>query len=160
MNRAAWTCLMKIGPVVTIAALLSLAVGCASDHRTCAEPAGANQANDIAQADATDEPSQLGDEPIASVDVDGRDVLSGPRVRAEDSAQRQVVNSVCPMFPGGAVGKFGMCDTDRTRTSKGRTVGFCSVECCETWDRMSEEDREQALAAVTPPKPPAASKGK
>lgn len=160
MNRALWTNFKTIGMAITATTVLSLAVGCASDYRTCAEPAPADAPLDAAQSDATDELTQFAEDPAIPVDADERDALAGPRLRAEDAAQRQVVNTACPMFPGGDVGKFGMCDTDRTRTFKGKTVGFCSVECCEVWDRMTEEDRELALAAVTPPKPAAPPKRK
>ena len=54
-----------------------------------------------------------------------------------------VVNDICPIS-GDRVDKATL-PMNRIRQFKGRTIGFCSVECPEEWDELSDTEREEKL---------------
>ena len=58
-----------------------------------------------------------------------------------------VVNSKCPIMPTRAVDPEKV-PANLVRTFKGRKVGFCCSGCPPKWDELTDEQREQKLAAV------------
>lgn len=57
--------------------------------------------------------------------------------------RREVVNSRCPIT-GDKISKDDL-PLNRIRQFKGRTIGFCSLECPEEWDELSDLEKEEKL---------------
>ncbi len=57
--------------------------------------------------------------------------------------RQAVVNDRCPIS-GDPVDKETL-PMNRIRQFKGRTIGFCSVECPEEWDELSDLEKEEKL---------------
>lgn len=66
----------------------------------------------------------------------------------EDAKLVKVVNSTCPI--GDDPIDAAAHDASLTRQWRGQTVGFCCAGCLGPWDKMSDAERERALAAVMP----------
>jgi hypothetical protein len=69
-----------------------------------------------------------------------------PSGGAAEAADGGVVNAVCPIMGT-------QLDPDKvpgslTRQWRGKTVGFCCAGCPAAWDKLSDEEKQQKLAAA------------
>jgi hypothetical protein len=74
--------------------------------------------------------------------------LAGPAVAASDG-RLAVVNDRCPVMQQRSLPGMRVRG-DKVRQFEGKAVGFCCGECLEAWTTMSQNERRDALRAVTP----------
>lgn len=76
--------------------------------------------------------------------------LGGPKVdsKASSTTEVAIVNEYCPIAPSHRVGRNKTTVSQHTRIYKGQRVGFCCDGCPGTWDSLTEQQRDAALAAA------------
>jgi hypothetical protein len=73
--------------------------------------------------------------------------MGGPSAGETQSGKVQVVNAWCPLDLDGEIAGR-MANRDAVADFKGQKVGFCCEPCVAAWDKMTDADREKALAAA------------
>ena len=73
--------------------------------------------------------------------------MAGPRVGdGVGDGRAVVVNASCPVMPRKVIS--GPVRADLRRQFHGVQVGFCCEDCAESWDGLSDAEREGKLGKV------------
>lgn len=67
-------------------------------------------------------------------------------IARDKSGKIIAANSRCPLMNEHPVRPS--TSEDAVRVWRGKTVGFCCLDCAEGWDAMGEKERDEALAVV------------
>jgi hypothetical protein len=134
------------------------------DANTCKEHM-AKMAEASKALDAAKKAADSGDAKAASAEISKASALlkevqdsmnkmmggGGAAAPADAAATIAVANAKCPIL-GGAVNS-AKWPVVLTRDYKGQKVGFCCGGCPETWDKLSDADKDKKLADAMKPAP-------
>jgi hypothetical protein len=134
--------------VVGIASVILISVSAWQAHKAGRLPGQTAQAAGVVPAPAPGGPGVAGgkaDGPAPAGELDNP--MAGPRVGdGVGDGRAVVVNASCPVMPRKVIS--GPVRADLRRQFHGVQVGFCCEDCAESWDGLSDAEREGKLQKV------------